>query len=616
MFRKILFSLLSICFYDSYSQVNEIHPDCKEDAYDVNMNKPSGVSHGKLYEEGYNTYLFCAEEGNKVTVSANFKGEWNLRKTDTYSVESIDYKPYPFTGTEVPIQLPDRASPLFTIPFSFCFFEQSFNQISVHSNGIISFGKQPGTMSDPGTTILLPTTNNNLTNSIVYYKHTHWGNTPVPTTGKGSINYEIVGNYPCRKLVINFFELPSYGLTPSECQLIPANRQTFQIVLHETTNIIDFHIERHDGCPLAPNKGASTIGINNATGTSAYTVSGKNATVFDIDKESYRFKPSGAKSFKKEWYINGRFVEKDVDAISVSLEDYENQLVECRFVPITCGKEDAPAVAQLLLKPEIKIEDYNFQRVIICDKDKNIVDLTEYGQVLLDFQDKPENFIIDYYKTEKDAINQINKIENFKTYPISEGSREVFILIKSLRAECTEYFKMEIIKAPVEVLPKTDINQCSTYTFPVLTNDEFYFKMERLDEDGKVVTGMMGVPVENQQINEYGYYRVYDKKTNEYNCEDVKSYLVLVENCNYPKGISPNFDGDNDYLDLVYRNIIELKIYNRYGKVVYEHGKGYKREWIGQDNNGKPLPAGTYFLYVKTQNYEHSDWIQLVREVK
>ena len=92
--------------------------------------------------------------------------------------------------------------------------------------------------------------------------------------------------------------------------------------------------------------------------------------------------------------------------------------------------------------------------------------------------------------------------------------------------------------------------------------------------------------------------------------------MVLVENCNYPKGISPNFDGDNDYLDLVYRNIIELKIYNRYGKVVYEHGKGYKREWIGQDNNGKPLPAGTYFLYVKTQNYEHSDWIQLVREVK
>ncbi len=619
MFRKILL-LLFICFYNSYGQVNEFHPDCKEDAYDVTMNKPSEVFYGKLYEEGYNTYLFCAKKNNKVTISANFEGENNLRKTDVYSVESIDYTPYPFTGgTEITLPTtPDYASGLFSTPFDFCFFDKLFNSISVHGNGVVAFGHVPGYLWDPGQhNNTLPSNRRDLFNSIMFYKHSHWTNNPTPTDGKGSVNYQIIGNYPCRKLVINYFEMPSYRLRPAECNLIPANKQTAQIVLHETTNIIDINIERHDGCPLDLQYGASTIGINNADGTAAYWPSGMNNAVFDIEKKSFRFKPDGNKAYKKKWYINGRLVAQDVDAITVPLEDYENQLVECKFIPIVCdNKEGQAAIAQLLLKPEIKIEDFDFQKVIVCDKNQKNIDLSDYGQTLIDFQENPENYEVNYYRSEDDAINETNKVENFKNYPIVEGTQDVFVQIKSLRTECTEHFKMEIIKAPVEVLPKTDISQCSTYTFPVLTNDEFYLKMERLDEDGKVVTGMLGVPVENQQINEYGYYRVYVKKTNEYNCEDVKSYLVLVENCNYPKGISPNFDGDNDYLDLVYRNIIELKIYNRYGKVVYEHGKGYKREWMGQDNNGKPLPAGTYFLYVKTQNYEHSDWIQLVREVK
>lgn len=607
MFRKILFSLLFVCFYSSYGQVNEVHWEC----FDVAMDKLPST----FYEEQYNTYLFCAEKDKKVNISANFLGLGNLKKTDIYSVENIDYNPYPFTGTEIPIRFTDQASPLFAIPFSFCFFEKSFDQISVHSNGIISFGKQPGAMSDPGTAILLPSTNNNLTNSIVYYKHTHWSNVPTPSTGKGSINYAIVGDYPCRKLVINFFEMPSYGLTPADCALIPADRQTFQIVLYETTNIIDIHVERHDGCPLEPNRGGSTIGINNATGTDSYTVPGMNAEVFDLDKKSFRFKPAGGKSYDIDWYVNGRAAGKDVSSIDVKIEDDSDVSVECVLTAISCEKK-VKAIGQILLKPEVKKDKFDLDRVVICDKNQNFMDLTEYGQIVLDAQENPENFEVTYYKTEDDVINEKNKLDNFKNFPINEGSQYVYIHIIGNKAGCTQYFKMEIIKVPVEVLPKTDINQCTSYTFPILNNDEFYLKMERLDEDGKVVTGMMGVPVENQQIKEYGYYRVYVKKTNEYSCEDVKSYLVLVENCNYPKGISPNFDGDNDYLDLVYRNIIELKIYNRYGKVVYEHGKGYKREWIGQDNNGKPLPAGTYFLYVKTQNYEHSDWIQLVREVK
>ena len=83
-----------------------------------------------------------------------------------------------------------------------------------------------------------------------------------------------------------------------------------------------------------------------------------------------------------------------------------------------------------------------------------------------------------------------------------------------------------------------------------------------------------------------------------------------------PKGISPNGDGDNDYLDLEGYFISKIVIYNRYGTEVYSK-KDYVNEWYGQNNNGKLLPAGTYFYTVEVQGVPYkSGYIQVIREVK
>ena len=81
--------------------------------------------------------------------------------------------------------------------------------------------------------------------------------------------------------------------------------------------------------------------------------------------------------------------------------------------------------------------------------------------------------------------------------------------------------------------------------------------------------------------------------------------------CDIQKGISPNGDGLNDYLDLVAFGGVDLKIFNRYGNVVYQNAN-YRNQWYGQSNAGKDLPSGTYFYQIQTHFGEaFTGWIQL-----
>lgn len=91
-------------------------------------------------------------------------------------------------------------------------------------------------------------------------------------------------------------------------------------------------------------------------------------------------------------------------------------------------------------------------------------------------------------------------------------------------------------------------------------------------------------------------------------CMDINYQKVFI-----PKGISPNGDGLNDFLDLTNYNVERLKIYNRLGKLVYKAGK-YQKEWYGQSESGnKLLPSGTYFYVMENiLNDTYTGWIYLI----
>lgn len=608
MFRKILFFLLLSTVSVSAQDNSDPGPTC----FDVKIlphNNP-------YYLENTDQYVVCKDQ--KVTVNPTL--DVPLRRTTQYGVEQIPFNPYPTNGgTDIFIAATDGSSDAIPFPpgFKFCFFDKNYEDVYVNGNGYLAFSVNGSvrneTMFDP--TAGLPSNLAGYINTIMLYKHTHWR-----TGSQGTLSYRVYGEAPCRVFVVTWFDMLAYQVTPTLClpHLIP--NQTHQIALHETTNIIDIIVTQHTGCPLT-DQGRAVMGINNATGTQAYTPPGRNLTVFDAVQESWRFVPSGEKWYRLEWSVDGGVVSRDASSIDVTID--RSKIIAAKIVPFDCAKQDIRFTDkyEVRFRPAIDLDEIELERLIVCDKNQNTYNLTELSQMIKDGQpnvspDELAKLRFLYYSTEDDAFNKTNQITNPREYPIKIGQNELYVRVESEIANCFEIAKAVIIKAPVEVKTPVNVNLCEEYILPVLTDDEFYYKLERLDEDGNFVVETLTKPNENQLIDKVGYYRVGVKKTNEYGCENVKSFVLFVESCSFPKGISPNGDGDNDYLDLTYNNVQELKVFNRYGKIVYEHGKGYKRQWNGQDSSGKILPSGTYFLSIKTKNYEYQDWIQLIHELK
>lgn len=97
-------------------------------------------------------------------------------------------------------------------------------------------------------------------------------------------------------------------------------------------------------------------------------------------------------------------------------------------------------------------------------------------------------------------------------------------------------------------------------------------------------------------------------------CETTQTVNISSIYCDIPKGISPDGDGKNDFFDLSNYEVDHLKIFNRYGMVVYEMDH-YQKEWGGYSDSGKELPDATYYYYIRFQNGESkTGWVYLNRK--
>ncbi|WP_037349012.1 gliding motility-associated C-terminal domain-containing protein [Sediminibacter sp. Hel_I_10] len=107
---------------------------------------------------------------------------------------------------------------------------------------------------------------------------------------------------------------------------------------------------------------------------------------------------------------------------------------------------------------------------------------------------------------------------------------------------------------------------------------------------------------------------VYARVANE-PCYDSYAFELSVENCPpiVPQGFSPNSDGTNDWFNIQGLYDVfeahELKIYNRYGTLIFEGDNSKRWEGLvnrGLDNHGNLVPVGTYFylLQLNDPNYK------------
>ena len=87
-------------------------------------------------DAGEDANVNCAS-GGCVDLSATFL---QTGETTSYEVTPIPYAPFPFIGgTPVSVNTDDVWSPAIDLPFNFCFFGGTYDEIVIGSNGVISF---------------------------------------------------------------------------------------------------------------------------------------------------------------------------------------------------------------------------------------------------------------------------------------------------------------------------------------------------------------------------------------------------------------------------------------------------------------------------------------------
>ena len=231
-------------------------------------------------------------QGNCTALAVDVTGSVS---TTNYTVQGIPYSPYPFTGgNPVLVNLDDLWSPAITIPFCFEFYGSLYSQLIVGTNGLVSFdvaqanGVCPWTINTPIPNPVLPM------NCIMAPYHDI--NPTLPTAaGQTEINWQVYGTAPCRTMVITWNDVAQFG---TGCDTLAS---TMQVVLHETTYIIDIFIADKPLCTLW-NNGAAIEGLHNATGTAATVVPGRNyPTTWSASTDGVRFQPAGSPYYAIQW---------------------------------------------------------------------------------------------------------------------------------------------------------------------------------------------------------------------------------------------------------------------------------------------------------------------------
>jgi hypothetical protein len=237
---------------------------------------------------GGNDTAIC---GN-ISLNLTCELDTNIRLSSTYIVNPIPYLPNSYnTGNVLPIVTDDVWSNLLPITFPFCFYGQQYNQFVISTNGTISFNNTYANAASPWAfTMPIPTNAFLFPRPMIGLFH------DLDPSAGGTIRYGVIGVYPYRKMVISFIDIPHY-----QCN---TRRSTFQIVLHELTNIIDIHVLLKQTC-AAWNGGRACLGIQNPTGTIGLSPPGRNTSVFNINtSESWRFLPNSNLP-PPQWFING-----------------------------------------------------------------------------------------------------------------------------------------------------------------------------------------------------------------------------------------------------------------------------------------------------------------------
>lgn len=283
-YLQLFFTSLLLVQGVSISQAQtEPYPGCP--------NVQADPTDGSLVLSNDSIYLECGMDC--VGLQSDFL-ETGL--TDDYKVESIPFSPpFPFNGgTPMFIGEDDVFSDIIDLPFDFCFYGNSYDQIVIGANGLISFDiGLAGDFCDYVIGGPIPSAPNGIYPLSVNGAF-HDIN---PLECGGSINYSILGSSPCRTFVVNFSDVCLFNPLFSSCG---GTKTTQQIVIYETTNAIEVYLKEKPFCTDWQD-GEAVLGIQNVDGTKGIAAPGRNLGAWAAYDEAWRFVPDGSPNFEFNW---------------------------------------------------------------------------------------------------------------------------------------------------------------------------------------------------------------------------------------------------------------------------------------------------------------------------
>ncbi len=181
----------------------------------------------------------------------------------------------------------DVYSPVIPIGFTFNFYGTNYTDVVIGANGTLDFNIGDAGAYDPWpiSAVLLgnPSKLNNICGP--------WCDIDIFYTGTavGTETYSTIGVAPFRK----------FAVTWCDCSMFSCGTQrtTTQIIIYETTNIIEVHITKKLIC-AGWNGGAGIVGVQNASGTAATVAPARDypTTWTNPPTEAWRFTPVSAGS--------------------------------------------------------------------------------------------------------------------------------------------------------------------------------------------------------------------------------------------------------------------------------------------------------------------------------
>lgn len=548
---------------------------------------------------GGNIELDCDQPCTDLSATFLQTGE-----TNSYEVAPIDYSPpFPSTGgTSVSLNTDDVWSDTIPLPFDFCFYGGTYTEMLVGSNGVITFdlvnndpnGGCAWSFSDP-----IPSAN--LFNTTIFGPYM---DIDPSVAGSGTINYTVFGEAPCRTMVVNFPIVPYFG-----CNEL---NMTTQIVIYETTNVVEVYIEnRSDACPNW-NSGNAVLGLQNQDGTDGITAPDRNTGNWSATNEAWRFTPNGVSNVAFSWLNEDNEVISTDPIINVCPSNevtiYTAQAIytNCNGVVITetdevivtftggfiidlggnqdfCDEENYTITAALT---DANPADATFlwsnsetsQSITVTESDTYTVEVTVGNctlseSVTISFGNSPlidlgsnieiescfevEEIILDASPSNIDP-NDVEYLWNTgdttATILVSEeGTYSVLVTAGNCSSEDS---------ITITIIPVTDLNVTVNDDFKSCVGEEWTLTATTSEEgvsyqwylNGDAIAGETSSTITFVVSEDFSGIQNYSVKITKGSCtgtDDVDVQLYDVSNCVISQGISPDATpGFNDYLDL------------------------------------------------------------------